>query len=193
MGIARQRAPSRNELLTSLALLALVALGAVLSPSARPAAPAPPPQHQKKDYLSEAEADKIRDAETQSERIKLYISFADDRLKKFQYELDRKTPERRRSDILNGLLNGYAGCVDDDADQIAVAEEKQADIHGALKVMVEKGKEFTAILDKLSQGGSEYGLYKDTLDDAIEGTKDALADAEKAQKEMAPAPVRRKP
>jgi len=36
-----------------------------------------------KDYLSAVEADKIRDAETTNERIKLFLTFADDRLKKF--------------------------------------------------------------------------------------------------------------
>ena len=183
----------RNATFATLAPMVLIALVAILPGPVRSAGRPAGIQHDKKDYLSEAEADKIRDAETTGERIKIYISFADDKLKKFQYELDRKTPERRRSDVLNGLLNGYSGCVDDAADQIAVAQEKQADIHAALKIMIEKGKEFTEVLDKLEQGGPEIGLYKDTLDDAVEGTKDALADAEKAEKEMAPAPVRRKP
>jgi len=48
-------------------------------------------------------------------------------------------------------------------------------------------------LNKLNEGGPEYDSYKETLQDAIEGTKDALADAEKAAKESTPAPVRRKP
>jgi len=38
---------------------------------------------QKKDYLSSVEADKIRDAETVNERIKLFLTYADDRLKNF--------------------------------------------------------------------------------------------------------------
>ena len=74
-----------------------------------------------KDYLSDEEADKIRDADTPSLRIKLYLTFAEDRLTKFEYEIHRTIPERHRSDILNSLLNGYAGCMDDAADQIALA------------------------------------------------------------------------
>jgi hypothetical protein len=151
------------------------------------------PQEVKKDYLTESEGDKIRDAGLPPDRIRLFVSFADDRLKKFQYELTRTTPEGRRSDVLNSLLNAYAGCMDDAADQVALAQEKQIDIHGPLKIMQTKGKEFLEILQKLDQGGPEYDLYKDTLQDAIEGTKDALADAEKAAKELTPAPVRRKP
>src|ERR1700735_3975576 len=151
------------------------------------------PQQPKKDYLTETEADKIRDAMLPPDRIKLFVSFAEDRLKKFQYELARATPEGRRSEILNSLLNAYSGCMDDAADQVALAQEKQIDIHGPLKTMQTKGKEFLDTLNKLNEGGPEYDSYKETLQDAIEGTKDALADAEKAAKESTPAPVRRKP
>lgn len=151
------------------------------------------PQQAKKDYLTESEADKIRDAMLPPDRIKLFVSFADDRLKKFQYELTRATPEGRRAEILNSLLNAYSGCMDDAADQVALAQEKQIDIRGPLKTMQSKGKDFLEILNKLNQGGPEYDVYKETLQDAIEGTKDALADADKAAKELPPAPVRRKP
>jgi hypothetical protein len=145
-----------------------------------------------KDYLSDEEGDKIRDALTPSERIKLYVEFAEDRLKKFDYELNRKTPERRRTEILNGLLNGYAGCVDDGADQIAVAKEKQMDIHDSLKLMETKEKEFLDTLEKYDKDGPDLDTYRDTLEDAIDGTKDALSDVKDAEKEMLPAPVRRK-
>jgi hypothetical protein len=146
----------------------------------------------RKDYLSDSEADKIREAMTPSERIKLYVSFAEDRLTKFQYELGRAVPERRRDEILNSLMNAYSGCFDDAADQIAVAQEKQADIRVSLKLMITKGKEFLLILQKLEKDGPSLDTYKETLDDAVEGTQDAIADAEKALKEMAPPPVRRK-
>ena len=167
-------------------------LGSLLMPSLA-AARTRSPQDPQKDYLTDAEADKIRDAVTPPERIKLYISFADDRLKKFQYELTRKTPEGRRGEILNGLLNDYIGCMDDAADQIEVAREKQIDIRGQLKLIESKGKEFLDILQKIDQGGRELDTYKDTLQDAIEGTKDAVSDANAASKELTPVPVRRKP
>src|SRR3984957_1995545 len=150
-------------------------------------------QEEKKDYLTDAEGDRIRDAVTPPERMKLFVTFADDRLKKFQYELTRTTPEGRRAEILNGLLNAYAGCIDDAADQIEVAREKQVDIRAALKNMQTKGKEFLEALQKINHGGPEFDTYKDTLQDAIEGTQDALSDVDKALKELNPAPVRRKP
>src|SRR6202046_5978729 len=150
-------------------------------------------QQEKKDYLTDAEGDRIRDAVTPPERMKLFVTFADERLKKFQYELTRTMPEGRRAEILNGLLNAYAGCIDDAADQIEVAREKQVDIRVALKNMQSKGKEFLEALQKINQGGPEYDIYKDTLQDAIEGTQDALSDVDKGIKDLNTAPVRRKP
>lgn len=160
---------------------------------ARPVPAQPRPQDfTPKDYLSDDEADKIRDALTPDERIKLYIAFAEDRLNKFEYELKRAVPERRRSEILNGLLNGYAGCIDDGADQIQVAKDKQMDIRDGLKLMDTKEKEFLEALQKYDKDGPDLDDYRDTLEDAIDGTKDAISDTEDAEKTALPAPVRRK-
>jgi len=170
----------------SLLLVALAVAGVV-----RARLPGPPAQ--KKDYLTETEADKVRDADTPALRIKLFLSFAEDRLKKFEYELARQVPDRRRSEMLNALLNAYEGCVDDAADQIDVARDKQMDIHDALKSMRTKDKESLEVLQKYDKPGPDFEEYQETLEDAIEGTKDAISQAEQAEKEMLPAPVRRKP
>jgi chromosome segregation ATPase len=150
-------------------------------------------QAPRRDYLSEVEADKIRDAQNPNDRIKLFLDFAADRLKKFQYELGRANSQSRRAEILNGLLNAYTGCIDDAADLITLAKEKQADIRPALKDMQSRGKGFLETLEKLTKDEPELEVYKETLDDAMDGTRDALKDAEKALQEMAPPPVRRKP
>lgn len=151
-------------------------------------AQAAPPQ--KRDYLSEEEADKIRDAETLDLRVKLFLSYAADRLKKFQYEEERTLPQARRSETLNGLLNAYSGCVDDAGDVISLAIEKQKDIRAGIKAMQTDGKQFLETLHKFEKN-KDVDSYKETLDDAIEGTEDAVQDAEKAEKEMSPPPVRR--
>lgn len=171
-------------------LIIFAASAAILA--ALVAVPRAAAQYSRKDYLSDTEADKIRDADTPAKRIRLYESFAEDRLKKFQYELNRKVPETRRSDILNGLLNGYSGCMDDAADQISVAKQKQSDIHKELDLIISKDKDFLAELQKIEQSGPELDTYKDTLEDAIDGTKDAISDAQDAKKEMLAPPVRRK-
>jgi hypothetical protein len=146
---------------------------------------------QQKDYLTALEADKIRDAETVNERIRLFLTFADDRLKKFQYELDHPS-SNRHTDMLNSLLNAYVGCVDDAADLIQLGIEKQDNIRKGIDLMTARTKEFLVVLEKLSTDGAEREFYKDNLDDAIEGTRDAMNDAEKAKKKVAPPPIRRK-
>jgi hypothetical protein len=146
---------------------------------------------QEKDYLTALEADKIRDAESSNDRIKLFLTFAEDRLKKFQYELEHPS-QNRHPEMLNALLNAYVGCVDDASDLIELGIEKQENIRQGIDLMASRTKNFLPILEKLSESGPDLEIYKDNLDDAIEGTRDAMNDAEKAKKKVAPPPVRRK-
>ena len=150
------------------------------------------PAQQKKEYLSELEADKIREAMTPSERIKLFVEFAAERLRKLQYELSRPSTDRRRAELLNSLLNGYTGCLDDAAELVQLGLEKQTDIRLGLKEMQKKAPEFLKLLQGLAENGAEREKYQSTLEDAIEATQDAVKEAEKAAKEYAPPPVRRK-
>ena len=174
---------------------ALFVLAAILSagPAARSASRSAPPQN-KKDYLSAAEADKIRDAGVTGPRIVLYATFASDRIKKLQYEFAHIDPtDQKRTDRLNTLINGYAGCIDDAADLLDLGIEKQEDIREGVKLLQARLKEFLPYLQELAEKGPERETYKDNLDDAIEATQDAAKEVEKAAQEMAPAPVRRKP
>ena len=144
-----------------------------------------------KDYLSSLESDKIRDAESTNERIKLFLTFADDRLKKFQYELQHPS-SNKHSEMLNALMNAYVGCVDDAAALVQLGIQKQENIRPGIDLMAGRTKEFLQVLEKLSADAIEIDIYKDNLNDAVEGTRDAMNDAEKAKKAVAPPPVRRK-
>jgi hypothetical protein len=152
------------------------------------------PAPQKKEYLSEAEADKVREAGTTGPRIVLFATFASDRIKKLQYEFAHIDPtDEKRTDRLNSLLNGYTGCIDDAADLIEIGIEKQQDIREGVKAMQAKIKEFLPYLQDLAMNGPEHQTYKENLEDAIEATQDAAKDVDKASKEMAAPPERRKP
>lgn len=169
-----------------------VILGAMLLAGSICSSSAPAGAQDKKEYLTESEADKIRDAQTDlSLKIKLFITFADDRIAKFKYTLAHPSTDRNRADILNGLMNGYSACIDDAADLIGIAKERQKDVRAGLKTIQTKGKDFLTYLQELQKSGPELDSYKLTLDDAIDATKDAISDAEKAEKEIA-APIRRK-
>jgi hypothetical protein len=144
-----------------------------------------------KDYLSAIEADKIREAETPNERITLFLFFADDRIKKLQYELEHPS-QNKHAEMVNSLLNAYVGCVDDAADLIQLGLEKQQNIRKGIDLMAARTKDFLAILQKIPIDGPDAELYKENLDDAMEGTRDASKEAEAAKKNVAPPPVRRK-
>jgi hypothetical protein len=148
---------------------------------------------QKKDYLSDAEDEQIRDSDTPADRIKLFISFAADRLKKLQYELAHPGDSLHRADRLNALINGYTGCVDDASDLIELGTDKQQNIREAVKDMQTHAPGFLSDLKEIEAKGGESADYKDNLDDAIDATNDAIRTADDAIKDLAPPPVRRKP
>src|SRR5271168_3251834 len=148
-------------------------------------------QTQQKDYLSGVEADKVREAETPNERITLFLTFADDRLKKLQYELEHPS-QTNHVEMINSLLNAYVGCVDDAADLIQLGIEKQQNIRKGIDLMALRNKDFITSLQKIPTDTPEAEMYKDNLDDAIQGTQDASKEAEAAKKNVAPPPVRRK-
>jgi hypothetical protein len=176
---------SINRRTLPFVLLSFLCAAALISAAA-------PAFAQKKDYLSDAEADKIRDADTTSERIKLFISFAADRIKKLQYEFAHPG-ELRRDEKINTLINAYAGCIDDASDLIQVGVDKQQDVRDAIKEMQSRAPEFLAYLKELSAKGQAVAAYRDNLGDAIDATNDAIKDAAEAIKENAPPPVRRRP
>ncbi len=148
----------------------------------------------KKEYLSDAEADKIRDAGMTGPRLVLYAIFAGDRIKKLQYEFAHLDPaDEKRTDRINSLINGYTGCIDDAADLLDLGLEKQEDMRDGVKALQVQVKEALPYLQDLATKGPERDTYKDNLEDAIEATQDASKDLEKVSKEMAPVPVRRKP
>jgi chromosome segregation ATPase len=180
----------KNHMRANSAPATALLLTAVLcmAPAARTAAP------QKKEYLSQAEADKIRDAGMSGPRIVLYATYAGDRIKKLQYEFAHMDPaDQKRTDRLNNLINAYTGCIDDAADLIDIGIEKQEDIRQGVKALQAQIKDALPYLQDLAAKGPERETYKDNLDDAIEATQDAVKDVDKAMKEMAPPPVRRKP
>lgn len=149
---------------------------------------------QKKEYLSESEADKIRDAGATGPRIQLYAMFASDRIKKIKYELGHIDPaDQKRADRMNALILGYTGCIDDAADLIEEGIERQDDIQEGVKAMRAGIKEFLPYLQDLAKNGAEHETYKSNLDDAIDATEDAQKDVDNASKDMPAPPVRRKP
>jgi hypothetical protein len=152
-----------------------------------------PARAQKKDYLSAREADEVKNAETQSDRIKLFISFAGDRIRKLQYEFQHPADNTHPEDRVNAMINNFTSCLDDAADLIDLGAEKQQDVRPAIKEMKARAPEFLMYLQGLEDQGAKMADYKENLDDAIASASDALKTADDAAKDLAPPPVRRQP
>jgi peptidoglycan hydrolase CwlO-like protein len=146
-----------------------------------------------KEYISSTEADKVREAMDPNERIRLFLSFASDRLKQLQYELDHPANTVRRAEKLNGLLNSYAGCIDEATDRMELSVEKQEDVQEGIKAVQKQAPDFLTHLKDLAAKGPERNTYKENLDDAIASTEDAIHSAAEAMKDKAPAPPVRRP
>jgi hypothetical protein len=149
---------------------------------------------QGKDYISNTEAEEIRQAMDSNERIRLFLSFASDRLKQLQYELDHPANTVRRSERLNGLLNAFASCVDEAVDRMELGVEKQEDVQEGIRAMQTEAPVFLAYLKDLAANNPERVSFKANLEDAIAATEDAIRIAADSAKENAPPPpVRRRP
>lgn len=176
---------------THRSIAAILAFSSVISILMIPAMARPQEQP---DFLSPAEADKVRDAPDANQRIKLFVDFAEDRIKKLQYELRLTTPQVDKPAILNGLLHGYSGCLDEASDRIEEGQQKGEKIRPAIKDMEKRGKSYLDTLKTIEgANGPDLASYKNSLDDAISATQDALSTAAKASKEYGSVPIRRKP
>ena len=152
---------------------------------------------QRRDVLTSVEADKVREAgETPGLRIKLFVGFAEDRMKKFNYELANPSPapgpSARRGERLRALMDAYTACVDDAAELVKLGMQKQQDLAKAAREIQPRLRDFLGWLERLANSGAERELYAESLEDATDGTREAMHTVEKALKEMAPPPVRRR-
>jgi hypothetical protein len=154
------------------------------------AALARPPQQ---DFLTQTEADKIRDAESANERIKLFLDFADDRLFRFKRELKMQGAGPRWADFLNDLLDSFTSCVDSATDRISDAINQGEDVRDGINDVKKRVPQFLDDLEKIKKQGMELKLYEDTLNDTIDDLHEDIKSAEKAEKKLQMNPPKKKP
>jgi len=155
-----------------------------------PAGWARPPQ---RDHLTQTEADKIRDADTTNDRIRLFLDFAQDRLDRFQRELRMKGAGPRWADYLNDLLDAFDSCVEEAAGRVSDGLHNGEDVRAGIKQVEKRVPEFLKELEKIRAQGTDLKLYQDALDDAMDDLRDVIQRAEKADQELQRNPPKRKP
>jgi hypothetical protein len=157
-------------------LAAILACGTATASAAR--LPAGSPQG---DYLTHTEADKIRDAESPNERIKLFLDFAADRLQRFNRELHMKDTGPRRADFLNSLMDAFDSCVNEASSRIDNAVSNGNDVRDGIKDMEQRGADFMTALEKIKKENLDLSQYRDALEDAMGDLRDDIKDAKKEE------------
>ena len=137
---------------------------------------ATPGAAQKKATLSEAEEDRVREAQEPSERIVVYMDLLDIRLARF--EEARNQPVDPRYDqpaFLRELLGEYVGLNDELKVWIEDHYERMDDMRGGLRKLIERGPQQLLVLRSIQQqGGPHAAHYAQTLQDAIDQMSDTV-------------------
>lgn len=148
------------------------------------AGPAAPLARAQQDFLTQTEAEKVRNAYTANARIKLFLDFAADRLQRFQRELALKNTGPRRNEFLNSLLDSFTDCVDAASDRIHGAIENGKDVKDGIKDVQKRVPKFLKELEKVQSSGVDTRPFHYALSDAISDLKYDLKQAAKAKKQL---------
>lgn len=139
----------------------------------------PLPGQRKRDPLNQLEINQLRDAMLEPEqRLKLYVSFARDRMNKLeQMRADPKAADRATQ--THEMLSDFLSVYDELNDNIDMYVGRKNDIRKPLKLVIEADTEFQAKLRALKDAANadtdEARRYEFLLTNAIE-TVDSSSD-----------------
>ena len=133
---------------------------------------------QNKDYLTSAEVNKLRDAQDPSQRIKVYLSFQQDRLNRIAAASESSDDSRDR---VGDLLDQYISIDDELKDWIQYQYDHEGDMRKGLRALLDEGPKQLEILRHLqsSPDASEKD-HASSLQDAIADMNDTLGGATQA-------------
>ncbi len=143
----------------------------------------------KGDYLSEDEADQLREAQDPSQRIGVYLSFAQVRLARFDDVRTRPPdPQYDVAGYLDTQLDQYIRITDALKDWIDEHFDHRDDMRAGLKKLLETGPHQLEQLRRIEESSDPYAEgYRRSLSDAIDDFSDALDGASKALSEQSKA------
>jgi len=157
------------------------------------AAPAALGQLEKGEILTENEEDKLRDAQDPSQRIEIYLAFAEERLDRFEGSRSKPTnPNEDTGAYLNALLNQYIGINDELKNWIDDQYQRNGDMRRGLRDLLQLGQQQEDRLRRIEETPDAFSANyrdalrdaKDDLDDTLEGAAKALTDQEKKLGEL---------
>jgi len=136
----------------------------------------------KDDFLTEDEADQIREAQDPSQRIGLYLSFAQVRLDRIdEYRQKPPDPEVDVAGYLAKEFDQYIRITDELKNWIEDQYERRNDMRSGLKKALEVGPHQLEQLRHMESTPDPYTAgYRKNLNDAIDDFSDAVDGATKA-------------
>jgi hypothetical protein len=137
---------------------------------------------EKGDYITEDEADELREAQAPSDRIEKYLSFAQVRVERFDdYRNRTPNPDYDIPAYLDTQLDQYIRIIDALKDCIEDHFDRRDDMRAGLKKFLEMGPHQLEQLRHVEQTPDPYiASYRKSLADAIDDFTDALDGATKA-------------
>jgi hypothetical protein len=161
-------------------VIALLVFAALTSISARA---------QDHDYLSSSEAEKLRDAQDPSDRIKVYLAFEQDRLNRMQAALESNGDVRVG---LDELLDQYISIDNELKDWIQYQYDHDGDMRKGLRSLLDDGPRQLEVLRHIQS--SPQPVARDNtsslrdaiadMNDTLDGATQALAAQQKKFPEM---------
>src|SRR5580658_7226427 len=126
-----------------------------------------------KDFLTEDEIEKVREAQLPNDRLKLYALFAKQRLDQLQRLLERE--KRGRSLTARKLLEDYSSIIDAIDTVSDDALKRGVDITEGTGAVTGSEKRFLAQLQKIQDRNlADLDLYEVSLKEAIASTSDSM-------------------
>ena len=131
------------------------------------------PAFAQKDFLTDTEIDKVREAQEPADRLKLYLTFAKQRLDQLQSITAKDRPGR--SGEIRQLLEDYSSIIDAIDTVSTDALGRKADLTTAPALITEGEKKFLAQLQKLQNSAPrDLDMYEFSLKEAIATTSDSI-------------------
>jgi len=129
-------------------------------------------------YLTSSEVDKLRDAQDPSERIKVYLSFEQDRLNRMEAARESSGDVR---DSLDELLSQYISIDNELKDWIDDQYDHDGDMRNGLRSLLDEGPKQLEVLRHIQGApGPDANNSSSSLQDAIADMNDTLDGATKA-------------
>jgi hypothetical protein len=157
--------PAHLALLRALLGGLLLLLGAVLLAQAN------------RDFLTDDEADQIKEAQEPNERISLYLKFARLRLELVKQALAVEKPGRAK--LIHDNLQDYGKIIESIDDVIDDGLARKADLHKGVSELADREKQFVATLQQFdAKQARDRSFYDFVLKDAIDSTRDSLDESQ---------------